>query len=83
MNTKKNKLTNAREFGVFLVLVIIMIIMSITSPVFLKTANLVNIVRQTVEIGIMAIGMTYLIRGTGSFRGISVCHLCDVWRASV
>ena len=61
MNTKKMKLTNAREFGVFLVLIIIMVIMSIASPVFLKTANLVNIVRQTVEIGIMAIGMTYLI----------------------
>lgn len=61
MNTKKMKLTNAREFGVFLVLIIIMVIMSIASPVFLKTVNLVNIVRQTVEIGIMAIGMTYLI----------------------
>ena len=61
MKTKKLKLTNAREFGVFLVLVIIMIALSIASPVFLKPVNLVNIVRQTVEIGIMAIGMTYLI----------------------
>ena len=54
MKTKKLKLTNAREFGVFLVLVIIMIALSIASPVFLKPVNLVNIVRQTVEIGIMA-----------------------------
>ena len=61
MKTKKFKFTNAREFGVFIVLVIIMVVMSFASPVFLNTANLVNIVRQTVEIGIMAIGMTYLI----------------------
>ena len=31
------------------------------SPVFLKPVNLVNIVRQTVEIGVMAIGMSFLI----------------------
>ena len=58
---KKLKITNVREFGVFAVLIIIMIVMSIASPVFLKKANLINIVRQTVEIGIMAIGMTFLI----------------------
>lgn len=50
-----------RELGVLIVLGVIVIILSIVSPVFLKPVNLVNIVRQTVEIGGMAIGMSFLI----------------------
>ncbi|MBQ3575596.1 MAG: ABC transporter permease [Clostridia bacterium] len=50
-----------RELGVLIVLVVICIILAIAAPVFLKTANIINVVRQTVEIGIMAIGMTFLI----------------------
>ncbi len=50
-----------REMGVLVVLAIIVAVLSIISPVFLKPVNLVNIVRQTTEIGIMAIGMTLLI----------------------
>ena len=61
MKTKNIKFSGARELGVLIVLILIMIIMSIASPMFLKFDNLINIVRQTVEIGIMAIGMTYLI----------------------
>lgn len=57
----KKKLNSFRELGVLMVLVIIVLILSIVSPVFLKPVNLVNIVRQTVEIGVMAIGMTFLI----------------------
>ncbi len=51
----------ARELGVILVLIILIVLMSVASPVFLSTTNLINIVRQTVEIGIMAVGMTMLI----------------------
>lgn len=63
MQTKAKKFNvfKLREFGVLIVLVIIMIVMSIVSPVFLTPANLVNVIRQMVEIGIMAIGMTFLI----------------------
>lgn len=55
------KLKIFREMGVLVVLAIIVVVLSIVSPVFLKPINLVNIIRQTVEIGIMAIGMTFLI----------------------
>ncbi|MFR8547608.1 MAG: ABC transporter permease [Lachnospiraceae bacterium] len=55
------KLKMFREMGVLVVLAIIVAVLSIISPVFLKPVNLVNIVRQTTEIGIMAIGMTLLI----------------------
>ena len=55
------KLKKFREMGVLVVLAIIVIALSIVSPIFLKPVNLVNVVRQTVEIGVMAIGMTLLI----------------------
>lgn len=55
------KLKSFRELGVLIVLITITIVLAVISPVFLKPANIVNIVRQTVEIGIMAIGMTFLI----------------------
>lgn len=55
------KIKRFRELGVLIVLGVIVIILSIVSPVFLKPVNLVNIVRQTVEIGVMAIGMSFLI----------------------
>ncbi|MFV0528519.1 MAG: ABC transporter permease [Lachnospiraceae bacterium] len=55
------KLKNFREMGVLMVLIIIAIALAIVSPVFLNPTNMVNVVRQTVEIGIMAIGMTFLI----------------------
>ena len=55
------KLKKFREMGVLVVLAIIVVALSIVSPIFLKPVNLVNVVRQTVEIGVMAIGMTLLI----------------------
>ena len=61
MKTKKLKITSAREFGVLVVLILITIAMSVATPVFLSKTNLVNVVRQCIEIGIMSIGMTFLI----------------------
>lgn len=58
---KNIKFKTFREFGVLLVLLVMVIALSIVSPVFLTPLNIVNIVRQTVEIGIMAVGMTFLI----------------------
>ena len=48
--------------------------MSVASPVFLSTTNLINISGRRFEIGIMAVGMTMLIiAGTGSVNRIIVC----------
>lgn len=58
---RKLNIKSFREFGVLMVLIIICVILSIVAPVFLTTVNIINVVRQTVEIGIMAIGMTFLI----------------------
>lgn len=50
-----------RELGVLLVLGGIVLILSIASPNFLRAQNIINIIRQMTEIGIMAIGMTLVI----------------------
>lgn len=59
--SKKLKRALPREFGILVVLVLIFAIMSVATPVFLNPRNLVNVVRQCVEIGIMSVGMTFLI----------------------
>lgn len=50
-----------KELGVLIVLVGIVVILSIVSPAFLTTQNIINVIRQMTEIGIMAIGMTMVI----------------------
>lgn len=50
-----------KEFGVLMVLVGIVVVLSIVSPAFLRTQNIINVIRQMTEIGIMAIGMTMVI----------------------
>ena len=51
----------AGEFGVFVALLTMCVIMSFASPYFLKTVNIFNILRNMSTIGIMAIGMTMII----------------------
>ncbi len=60
VNGKKKK-RMFREFGVLMVLIGIIIVLSFASPSFLNPLNIINVVRQTVEIAIMAIGMTFVI----------------------
>lgn len=50
-----------REFGVLMVLIGISAVLSIVAPAFIKPQNIINIIRQMTEIGIMAIGMTLVI----------------------
>ncbi len=58
---EKKKVRMFREFGVLMVLVGIIIILSVATPTFLNPLNIINVVRQTVEIAVMAIGMTFVI----------------------
>jgi len=50
-----------REFGVLMVLIGIIAVLTVVSPSFMRAQNIINIVRQMTEIGIMAIGMTMVI----------------------
>src|SRR6202521_2228998 len=52
----------ARLEGRMLVLaLLIAFVLSLLSPYFLKTANLLNLLDQSVVVGIVAIGMTFVI----------------------
>lgn len=51
----------ARKFGLLLVVIVISIIMSVVSDVFLTTGNITNIIRQVSINGILAVGMTFVI----------------------
>jgi len=55
------KYLHIREVNVFIALIILIIIMSVASPYFLKQDNLFSVLRGMSTIGIMAIGQTMVI----------------------
>ncbi len=55
------QLLGARETGVFVALLIMCVFLSLTSPVFLDVQNLLNVGRQISLLGIMAVGMTFVL----------------------
>ncbi len=50
-----------KESGVFLVLLLMFLLLSFTTDTFLATRNILNIGRQNSLLGIMAVGMTYIL----------------------
>lgn len=65
---------NFRQYGVFFGFAVLVIIVSILAPGFLKVRNLMNLLRQYSIVGILSVGMTLIIL-TGKFD-ISVGFLC-------
>lgn len=65
----KNKNINIGKilssYGMYIAFVLLLIVLSIISPAFLTYANIVNILRQISVIGIMAVGMTFVIATGG------------------
>ncbi len=55
------RLFAAREAGVLVALLLMCLYLSFASPVFLSVNNLLNIGRQVSLIGIMAVGMTFIL----------------------
>ncbi|MCB0049663.1 MAG: ABC transporter permease, partial [Caldilineaceae bacterium] len=55
------RLLQSREFGVFLALVGLVILMRFLTPYFWKPDNIFNVLRGMSTIGIMAIGQTMII----------------------
>ena len=54
-----------RSYGILIAFVLICIVMTILSPVFLTVTNVLNVIRQSSIYGIMAIGMTFVILTAG------------------
>lgn len=55
------KFLHARETGVLAALLVLFILGAVLSPSFLQTGNLLSVGQQIAQIGIMAIGMTFVI----------------------
>lgn len=56
------------RFGIYLVFLALVVVVALSSPVFLTTSNLSNVLLQSSVIGIIAVGMTFVI----IVRGIDV-----------
>ncbi|MCK6626886.1 MAG: ABC transporter permease [Anaerolineae bacterium] len=54
-----------RESGILGALIILIIVGAIISPHFLKPTNLINVIRQIAIVGIIGIGMTFVILTAG------------------
>lgn len=64
------------RYAIYFVLVFIIILFAVLNPVFLTPTNLINILRQTSIIGILAVGMTFVILTGGidlSIAGVIAC----------
>lgn len=53
------------KYGIYFVFVVMIIAMSIASPVFLTSRNLMNVVRQVSVIGLISLGVTLVIISKG------------------
>jgi ribose transport system permease protein len=54
-----------KDAGILAALVILIVVGSALSPYFLQTGNLLNVARQTAIVGILGIGMTFVILTAG------------------
>ncbi|TCO70031.1 ABC transporter permease [Marinisporobacter balticus] len=54
-----------KKYGIFLIFIGMVVLMSILSPAFLKVGNILNVVRQISVIGLIAFGVTMVIITTG------------------
>ena len=85
-------LFKAKEMGIFAALVLLILVFSVSTRVFLTVDNLMNIVRQVSILGILAVGMTMVIvsgeidLSVGSVYGMSVVamsvlmtHRIPIW----
>jgi ribose/xylose/arabinose/galactoside ABC-type transport system permease subunit len=79
LNIGKKILAFVLNYGIYLVFLILCVVVSIASPVFLTVQNLSNVLLQVSSVGIIAVGMTFVIIA----RGIDVSVGAIVALASV
>lgn len=72
-----------QQYGIVIAFVVLCVALSIASPFFLTTGNLLNVLRQTSINGILAIGMTFVILTRGIDLSVgSIVALAGVIGAS-
>jgi ribose transport system permease protein len=73
-----------RRYGVLLALSALIMTMAVASPAFLSASNFVNVLSQWTPVGIMAVGMTYVILAGGFDLSVaSGFALCAVVAAAL
>lgn len=86
-NKKRNQARLAsflKTYGIFLILILMCLILSILSPAFMSMGNVLNIIRQISVIGLIAFGVTMCIITTGiDLSSGSVLALAAVVAASL
>ena len=61
MSNFKTKMKENQNLGTILALIILMVFVSILNPAFLQSNNLLNLMRQLIINGFIALGMTFVI----------------------
>lgn len=84
MTKQKGSIQNiVTKYGILVVLLIMILVLSIAKPNFRTTSNFFNILTQTSIFGIMALGMTFVIISKGIDLSVgSILALCAVVCAS-
>ncbi len=62
---RKKGIHSLKKYGLMIGFILISVVISVITPNFLSYANIMNILRQSSIIGIMAIGSTFVIIGGG------------------
>ena len=86
MEKKKSKLKSllsVQEFGIFIIFLVLCIVIGCISPKFFKLANLINILRQISNVGIMAVGEAMVIIIAGIDLSISAILSLSACTAAV
>lgn len=67
------------EMGIFIILALLIVILSIIKPVFLTPDNIINVIRQVTIVAIIGIGMSFvLICGEIDLSVGSICALSGI-----
>ncbi len=86
---RTGKIINFQQWGVIFVLIALIIIMGISSPVFLSARNIKNILQQISTLGIVSLGMTILMisggidLSVGSTISVIACIVSKMLKAGV
>ncbi|MDR1149162.1 MAG: ABC transporter permease [Spirochaetaceae bacterium] len=60
-----NFMQTIRKYGIVIVLILMIVLLSIVQPAFLSATNIFNVLTQSSIFGIMALGMTFVIISKG------------------
>ncbi|MBO0827206.1 MAG: ABC transporter permease [Streptosporangiales bacterium] len=73
-----------RNLGLLAVLLILVVVGMVTSPTFLTVSNMLNILTSASVIGVVTVGMTFVIIGGGIDLSVgAIIALASVWSTTV